>query len=135
MALRPQSVLNVSSTYSSQRSSNGDIRLIEKLIITLSSGKEPQATQRLQQQIEERIIEPENYDIPIQCTEEVLIGPRRIDVARETEIKPQEGLSEFMTSGKPQLFEFGEIRRYRNFVSASEYCQFSKIFNLQIYLK
>ncbi|VDK72477.1 unnamed protein product [Litomosoides sigmodontis] len=116
VALRPESVLNVVSTYSSQRSGNGDVRLIEKLIITLSSGKEPQATQRLQKQVEERIIEPEDYDIPVQYTEEVLIGPRRIDITRETEIKPQEGLNEFMTVAKPQLFEFGEVRRYRNFV-------------------
>ncbi|VBB25719.1 unnamed protein product [Acanthocheilonema viteae] len=116
MALKPQSMLNITSVYGEQRSINGNIRLIEKLIITLSSGKEPHATQRLQKQIEERIIEPENYDIPIRYVEEVLIGPRRIDISREAEINPREGLSEFMTAREPHLFEFGEVRRYSNFV-------------------
>ncbi|CAG9535347.1 unnamed protein product [Cercopithifilaria johnstoni] len=116
VALRPQSMLNVTSMYDEQRSVNGNIRLIEKLIITLSSSEEPQATQRLQKQIEQRIIEPENYDIPIQYTEDVLTGPRRIDITREAEINPREGLSDFMTTGEPRVIEFGEIRRYGNLV-------------------
>lgn len=120
MALKPQSMLNITSVYGEQRSINGNIRLIEKLIITLSSGKEPQATLRLQKQIEKRIIEPKNYNLPIQYTEAVLVGQRRIDITREVEIKPREGLSQFMTAGEPEVFEFGEVRRYANFILSSE---------------
>lgn len=115
-------MLNVTSICSERRSINGNIRLIEKLIITLSSGNEPKATQRLQNRVEEQIIKPNNYDIPIQYTEEILIGPRRIDITREAEIKPPEGLSKFMTTGEPQMFEFGEIRRYDTFAVSSMYC-------------
>uniref|UniRef100_A0A0R3S3B3 Ras-associating domain-containing protein n=1 Tax=Elaeophora elaphi TaxID=1147741 RepID=A0A0R3S3B3_9BILA len=113
-------MLNVTAVCSEQRFANGNIRLVEKLTITLSSGKEPRATQRLQKQIEERITTPENYDIPIHYTEEILTGPRRIDIIREAEIKPQEGLSEFLTSAQSQVFEFGELRRYSIFVRPSE---------------
>uniref|UniRef100_A0A1I7VL71 Uncharacterized protein n=1 Tax=Loa loa TaxID=7209 RepID=A0A1I7VL71_LOALO len=116
VALRPQSMLNVTSILGEQRSINGNIRLIEKLIITLSSGKEPLAIHRLQNQVEERIIKPENCDIPMQYVEDILIGQRRIDITREADIKPPKGLSEFMTAGQPQVFEFGERRRYGNFV-------------------
>uniref|UniRef100_A0AAF5Q3C3 Uncharacterized protein n=1 Tax=Wuchereria bancrofti TaxID=6293 RepID=A0AAF5Q3C3_WUCBA len=119
VALRPQSMLNIILICGERRSINGNIRLIEKLIITLSSSKEPEATHRLQSQIEERVIKPENYDLPIQYTEEVLIGQRRIDITREAEINPPKGLSEFLTAGEPQIFEFGEVRKYGNFAESS----------------
>ncbi|VIO93777.1 Uncharacterized protein BM_BM10401 [Brugia malayi] len=119
VALRPQSMLNITLICGERRSINGNIRLIEKLIITLSSSKEPEASHRLQRQIEERVIKPENYHLPIQYTEEVLIGQRRIDITREAEINPPKGLSEFLTAGEPQIFEFGEIRKYGDFAESS----------------
>ncbi|VDM94657.1 unnamed protein product, partial [Onchocerca ochengi] len=111
-ALEPQSMLSVTTICGKQQYMSGNIRLIEKLLITLSSGRESEASQRLQRQIERQIIKPENCDIPVQYMEDVMIGPRRIDIFRKAEIKPSEGLSEFMTAKKPRIFEFTEIRRY-----------------------
>lgn len=110
--MRPQSTLNITSIRGEHRLINGNIRLTEKLIITLSNGKEPKAIQQLKGQIEEQLIEPRNYDIPVEYEEEIRIGQRRIDVEHAVEIKPAEGLSEFMTFGKPEFIELVEIRRY-----------------------
>ncbi|VDO41461.1 unnamed protein product [Onchocerca flexuosa] len=109
-ALEPQSTLSVTTICGKQQYISGNIRLIEKLLITLSNGRESEGSQRLQRRIERQIMKPD--DIPVQYFEDVLIGPRRIDIFRKAEIKPSEGLSEFITAKKRRIIEFTEIRRY-----------------------
>uniref|UniRef100_A0A915PYP9 Uncharacterized protein n=1 Tax=Setaria digitata TaxID=48799 RepID=A0A915PYP9_9BILA len=112
VTLRPQSTLNLISAYDGRRCLNGNIRLVENLTIILSSGKEPQPTRNLQHNVEERIVKPKNYKLPVRYAEKVLLGPYRIDISRDAEIGPSEGLSKFMAVGGQQIFEFAEIRRY-----------------------
>lgn len=91
----------------------------------MSDGEVPTATEHLELRFDEVRRIPEDFDQPVDYSEDVLAGPRSIEIRREASISPEEGLNALMLAARPETFQYTEIRIYGPFRAPSSFLFFN----------